>query len=66
MTIEHLQSIQDDFNYTLAERSEIEEKVQEELDLMLEDYSKAEIREELDELDDSEFRELVERILDQN
>jgi len=33
---------------------------------MLEESSKEEIREELDELDDPEFRDLVETILDEN
>lgn len=66
MSIENLREIEENFEYTLEEQTEIEEKVQDEIGTMLEDSSKAEIREQLDELDDPEFRDIVENILDEN
>jgi hypothetical protein len=66
MGIETLQEIEEDYNYTLEDQAEIESKVQEEIELMLEDSSIEEIRDELDVLDDPEFREVVENVLDKN
>lgn len=65
MSIENLQEIEDKYEHTLEEQTEIEEKVQEQIESMVEDTNKADIREQLDDLNNPEFQDLVENILDQ-
>lgn len=66
MSIENLKEIEEDYDHSMEEQTEIEEKIQEEINSMMEDSSKNEIRDQLDELNDFEFRNLVEIIIDQN
>lgn len=65
MSIENLQGIEDKYEHTLEEQTEIEEKVQEQIESMVEDTNKADTREQLDDLNNPEFQDLAENILDQ-
>ncbi len=59
-----LEELQRDYEYTREPDDEIESKVHEEIEDMLDSMTREEVREEIHDLEDDEFEEFAEAVLD--
>ncbi|MFB6292304.1 MAG: hypothetical protein ABEI58_02815 [Candidatus Nanohaloarchaea archaeon] len=59
-----LEELQHDYEYTREPDDGLESKVHEEIEDMLDDMTREEVRSEIKELEDDEFEEFAEAVLD--